>query len=144
MGLFVVLTFTAVLFIGCSRVFDNSRTELAERAIRENPDLKRIDDICRSIPVPAGSKFVGKAWLQNLGGLLYNYAYDQELSEIPEHFERYFANNDWKKTDNDPTRSWLRYTKGDIKSEVYVGAIGTGISFSLYCGPISQGDESKN
>lgn len=145
---FLVATFfvLAVSIVGC-RIFDNrmrdSQTAEAERIIKENPEYREVDDLCKQIPVPTESTFIGKARLFRSVGLLNYYYSETESNLLWKEFEKFFNKDGWQQIKSDSINPTLEVRKQNYEVSIQFGGIGRGISYSIFCGKIST-IEQKN
>jgi hypothetical protein len=122
---------------GCdSGRFDKSRTIEAERKINEDPEFRKIDELCKTIPIPEGSEFVGKARMFNSIGLSNFYYTTQNFDILEDFFKKHFVDNEWEHEQPDSLSRILIYRKGETEVEIQFGEIGRDISYSIYCGKV--------
>ena len=95
-----------------------------------------MDDLCRSIPQPSNSKFIGKARMfKSVVGLSFYYTTSKSNPELKEHFQEYFAQVDWQSVN--PDRNDLAYEKSGTEVKVHFTR-DSSVSYTVYCGKISD------
>jgi hypothetical protein len=126
-----------LLIIGCGVIinnkFDPSRTAEAERIINADPEYRKVDDVCKTIPLPVNSTFVGKARLFNSIGIIYFYSSQENLDKIESHFRATLTNKGWEPVPNDLISRAIGFRKDNVEISSQLGGISSDITFSLNC-----------
>jgi len=131
-----LLVFTNILcFAGCG-ITRESTIEIAEKAIRENPEFKETNDFCTQIPLPEGTNFVEKSRLFNSVGLVYKYYPEKPPEFLDDFFRKSFTKNGWKPIEPDSTRQAVDFKNEKFEVSVTLTGFSGDISFSIYCGKL--------
>lgn len=141
-----IVFFSLIFFTNGCQIFDkkmrDSRTDEAEKIIKDNPEYREVDKICKEIPIPENSKLVGKARLFNSVGISNYYYSEVDSNLLRKNFEDFFIQQNWEQIDSNFINPTLHFQKKPYEVKMQFGGIGRGISYSINCAKISS--DKKN
>lgn len=129
-----------IILIGCG-ITRQSRIEIAEEEIKKNPELRETDNFCREIPLPENTKFVEKARVFRVVGIIYSYSSDKSPEFLYDFFTDTFTKKGWEFVEPDSIQQTVDFKNDKFKVRVTLTGFTGDISFSIYCGKL---DERKN
>ncbi|MBX3267506.1 MAG: hypothetical protein KF831_12450 [Acidobacteria bacterium] len=145
-ALFLVLTSCIVLtscnlrdtpvFRSLAEASDKERTQQTEEAIRNDPELQKLNEICESIPRPRDSSLVGKSRGESNGKALWLY-FQTEVSfeDLEKVWSSYFSENGWQVADREYAivGRTLTVQKEGYSIDVQYGGLGSGANLAYTC-----------
>ena len=111
-------------------------TKQTEEAIRNDPRLHALDEICRQVPLPRDARFVRKAGPddENLTLSVYYYS-DTPYDNARIVWEQYFSQTGWTLVDH-RDRGFLKTTEfrsSDYRIVIQYGGMGQGVNYAVDC-----------
>lgn len=148
--IFIVLIILILISLGChprnlpvfkqmAEKADKAATERAKRLIEEDAEFKRIDKICREIPLLSDFNLIVMKALSNSKGISYFYTSSVDFDTAEKQFRQYFKDNQWKVLDHSSITRNDEFTKENYRVAIQYGNVGNA-DYSIHCGKWSPED----
>lgn len=115
---------------------EKASTKRAEEAIRNSPELQRLNQVCEEIPLPGRFEFVWKGGPDPETLMLSNYYYSEiDFNTANGEWETYFSKTGW----NVVQRDWNvvgkgnRYRKPGYEVVIEFGSMGKRVNYAISC-----------
>jgi hypothetical protein len=107
-----LLFFAAYGMTSCikGRIDYEESSRILEKAAREYPLYRELDNLCRQIPVPDDFRLLGKRGLYRSKGVTYYYDSRLEFDPAEQYFREYFKSNGWIFSETDTISRGLEFT----------------------------------
>jgi hypothetical protein len=130
-----ILVFTILIFLmmGCNpkklpyirdkmKINDEINTKNANEAVKNDKDLKELDDLCRSIPVPESFEFYSKKQsIRGSDSMFYFYKTHGDYSSYENYVRDYLSKDGWELTKVDSSYRSTEFRKNDKRIAVFFG-----------------------
>jgi len=124
------------VFRSLAEASDKERTQQTEEAIRNDPELQKLNEICESIPRPPDSSLVGKSRGESNGKALWLY-FQTEMSfeDLEKMWSSYFSEYGWQVVDRDYAivGKTLAVQREGYSIDVQHGGLGSGANLAYTC-----------
>ncbi len=124
------------IFKKLAQASDREITARTEEAIRNDPELQKLSELCDSIPRPADAELIKKSGGESRGKRLsFVFLTMASFEELNDVWELYFSANEWEVIDRDYTsiRKILRLTRNGNSIEIQYGGMGGAANLGLSC-----------
>jgi len=121
---------------------NRQRIEHAEQMVKDSPDFKEVDDICRQIPVPENVTFItkGVANEQIVGITYYFLVPNEKYDDIKTLYHDYFAHNGWEEgfPEADGVSEITKFYRTNFVVIMQVGGMGPDVNYAFGCKKINS------
>jgi hypothetical protein len=111
-------------------------TRRTEEAIRNDPELQKLSELCNSIPREPDAAIVRKSWSANSGKTLYVYLLTEtNLEDMEKIWLPHFSQNGWEVANSDRpvVGKALKFIKEGYSIKIQYGGLGSGANLAFSC-----------
>jgi hypothetical protein len=131
---FLLLLFSSFQFAACllaGEVNYEETTKIAERAVKEDPIYRDLDNLCHEIPLPDNFELLGKRASFKLKGITYYYNSEMKVDFVEKFYKDYFAKNGWELSETNTITKGFEFTNEEYRVEVYY--LGEKPAYTIHC-----------
>lgn len=147
-----MLTFVAVIllimtfcFAGCNpkelpilkeklKDWDEFTTRETEEAIKRNPELQELDNLCKQIPLSERFKLYSKRMASHGPPALFLFYYSEDdFDKSDKLFREYFKQNGWEIFNKNSMNRISEFRKNNYIISIQYGGVGQSANYAISC-----------